>query len=201
MRIALDAAGGTLLVLSASRAASCVKIVRKFGGKRSRTWFANIALLLAFCVAYAYDASVAVLMPGQLSNPSVPFVYLFGGVFCLVTTTTARKELMVLAGALSREKSLLDRVVADSTFKSEFLKNWSHELRTPLNAIIGFSEVLKELFGGSGAAFDPAEANELLDEVLGAGRRMLRMGATWSKTSGGNFKRGACACGWRVTRS
>lgn len=60
------------------------------------------------------------------------------GVVLTLVDTTARKHV-----ELERE-SLLTRVGAASTAKSNFISAMSHEFRTPLNAILGYAEVLRE---------------------------------------------------------
>jgi signal transduction histidine kinase len=58
-----------------------------------------------------------------------------------------------------------------SRHKSQFLARMSHELRTPLNAIIGFSEILAK----ADVPVTPAEQQEFLENILGAGRHLLRL--------------------------
>ena len=60
------------------------------------------------------------------------------GVVLTLVETTARKH-----AELERE-SLLTRVRAASTAKSNFISAMSHEFRTPLNAILGYAEILRE---------------------------------------------------------
>lgn len=60
------------------------------------------------------------------------------GVVLTLVDTTARKH-----ADLERE-SLLTRVRAASTAKSNFISAMSHEFRTPLNAILGYAEILRE---------------------------------------------------------
>jgi signal transduction histidine kinase len=60
---------------------------------------------------------------------------------------------------------------AASRHKSQFLARMSHELRTPLNAIIGFSEILAQ----ADMAVSPAEQQEFLQNILGAGHHLLRL--------------------------
>lgn len=78
------------------------------------------------------------------------------------------RELALLIRALIHSK----RVAEDaSRAKSKFLANISHELRTPLNAIIGYSEILMEDCGASGAETSAEDARR----ITGAARHLLSM--------------------------
>jgi signal transduction histidine kinase len=63
------------------------------------------------------------------------------------------------------------RLEAASRHKSQFLARMSHELRTPLNAIIGFSEILAH----GEFPVSPDEQREFLQNILTAGRHLLRL--------------------------
>ncbi|MFB3818196.1 MAG: ATP-binding protein [Candidatus Methylomirabilales bacterium] len=63
------------------------------------------------------------------------------------------------------------RLEAASRHKSQFLARMSHELRTPLNAIIGFSEILAH----GEFPVTPEEQREFLENILTAGRHLLRL--------------------------
>ena len=62
-----------------------------------------------------------------------------------------------------------DAAEAANAAKSSFLANMSHELRTPLNAIIGYSEMLVEEAGDSGATALVPD----LEKIRGAGKHLL----------------------------
>jgi signal transduction histidine kinase len=74
-----------------------------------------------------------------------------------------------LYGEIQEKASQLE---VASRHKSQFLASMSHELRTPLNAIIGFSEVLLDPDMGP---FPQEEQHEFLENVLAAGRHLLRL--------------------------
>lgn len=55
--------------------------------------------------------------------------------------------------------------------KGEFLANVSHELRTPLNAIIGFSQLLKDQWGGKLSE----KQLQYVSEIYGGGHHLLQL--------------------------
>lgn len=70
----------------------------------------------------------------------------------------------ITALVLAREQA-----EAANQAKSQFLSSMSHELRTPMNAILGFAQVLDV----DAALSD--DQHESLDEILKAGRHLLRL--------------------------
>ena len=58
-----------------------------------------------------------------------------------------------------------------AAFRNSFLADLSHEVRRPLNAIIGYSELLVD------EAFGPLspQQQEVVNDILGAGRHLLRL--------------------------
>ena len=88
------------------------------------------------------------------------------GVVLTLVDTTARKH-----AELERE-SLLKRVGAASTAKSNFIGAMSHEFRTPLNAILGYAEILRE-----GAVGGPLteEQQAKLERISDNARHLERM--------------------------
>ena len=87
------------------------------------------------------------------------------GVVLTLVDTTARKH-----AELERE-SLLTRVRAASTAKSNFIGAMSHEFRTPLNAILGYAEILRE--GAVGTL--TAEQQVKLERISDNARHLERM--------------------------
>jgi two-component system CheB/CheR fusion protein len=82
------------------------------------------------------------------------------GVVLTLVDTTARKH-----AELERE-SLLRRVGAASTAKSNFISAMSHEFRTPLNAILGYAEILREgAVGGLLTADQQAKLERISDNA------------------------------------
>ncbi len=53
--------------------------------------------------------------------------------------------------------------------KTEFVSTMSHELRTPLNVILGYAEMARD------CALEPADRDDCLDRIVGAGRDLLTL--------------------------
>jgi signal transduction histidine kinase len=64
----------------------------------------------------------------------------------------------------------MQRDLAVSTLRSQFVSSVSHELKTPLTAIRMFAETLRMRPGG-----DPAVRNEYLDTIVNESERLSRM--------------------------
>ena len=90
--------------------------------------------------------------------------FLNGGHAALVAAIVAVKEKET---ATARVKVVEEA----SRLKSEFLSTMGHELRTPLNAIIGFSDLLRQGFGGSVTP----EQQEYLDDIHMSGQHLLTL--------------------------
>ena len=88
--------------------------------------------------------------------------------------TAERKAAIAKSFGLFIEQHLelarLKETVRDSErSKSAFLATISHELRTPLTSIIGYSEMLRDGFGGS----ITSAQKEFVETILGKGRELL----------------------------
>jgi PAS domain S-box-containing protein len=68
--------------------------------------------------------------------------------------------------SLRRETHEADRA---NRAKTEFLSRLSHELRTPLTSILGFAQLLQM------GRLNPAQQTESVDNILKAGRHLLRL--------------------------
>jgi PAS domain S-box-containing protein len=68
--------------------------------------------------------------------------------------------------SLRRETDEADRA---NRAKTEFLSRMSHELRTPLTAILGFGQLLQM------GRLNPVQQTESVDNILKAGRHLLRL--------------------------
>ena len=90
------------------------------------------------------------------------------GVVLTLVDTTARKH-----DELERE-SLLRRVGAASTAKSNFIGAMSHEFRTPLNAILGYAEILREGAVGGPLTEDQQAKLERISDNARHLERMVR---------------------------
>jgi PAS domain S-box-containing protein len=92
---------------------------------------------------------------------------------------TARDVTQRVAAA---EQLDLARAAAEkaNAAKTEFLSRMSHELRTPLNAILGFAQLLAaDLHDGGpgkgGPAAEDVELTESVEQILRAGRHLMRL--------------------------
>jgi PAS domain S-box-containing protein len=85
-----------------------------------------------------------------------------------ITERKRMEELRERSAELENENR---RIQETNRLKSEFLANMSHELRTPLNCIIGFADVLHD----GEVSPDSPEHRELLGEILGSGRHLLKL--------------------------
>ena len=114
----------------------------------------------------------------------IDFLTGFANVLAEAVATSARTTLLQASieemKTLMEEKDQLARELAvaknaadkANKMKSEFLSNMSHELRTPLNGILGFSEFMRDGYGGEP---DPKKVVEYAGDIHKAGTHLLQL--------------------------
>ncbi|MHA1793435.1 MAG: ATP-binding response regulator [Promethearchaeota archaeon] len=112
--------------------------------KTKRVWFFIESLILLFIGGYTILLFFSIDVIKIEVPVMVGFVFSFGALFTFVVITQSYKTYLQLLDVNNKQKKLLDTLIKNVQFKTDFMATMSHELRTPLNAIIGFTELFLE---------------------------------------------------------
>ncbi|KQQ43682.1 ATP-binding protein [Nocardioides sp. Leaf307] len=85
--------------------------------------------------------------------------------------TQQRRSQDMLAAALDKERTAVERLRALDEAKTEFVSTVSHELRTPITSIVGFTEMLQD-----GSVVEPLpEQLRLFETIARNGERLIAL--------------------------
>ncbi|MGH6827603.1 MAG: sensor histidine kinase [Rhizomicrobium sp.] len=120
--------------------------LRRQGGVAATTFFAALAVMMAFLVHLILSfvgakLTLAAFFHIAIETLAVAVPLILYSRQVIAQLDRSRRQLKEMSRRLA---IAVDEAEQASRAKSAFLASMSHELRTPLNAILGFSEVMKE---------------------------------------------------------